>query len=55
MCVWKVLACIGMLGALLLFAFSMQWNAIYLIGSAVGAANFSMLALIVDRLPPKKD
>lgn len=53
MSVWKILACVGMLASAVLFALSMKVDGIFLLGPAVGAANFSLLAVIIDRLPEK--
>ena len=53
MTIWKILACFGMMGAVVCFALSMDPNTIFLLNAAYGAANFSILCLILDRLPPK--
>lgn len=52
---WKILACFGMLAALICFVSSMNPATIFLLSAGFGAANFSVLCLILDRLPPKKD
>ena len=54
--IWKILACIGMLAFFVLAALSFTgFEMIFLLGPAFGAANFSVLCLILDRLPPRKD
>lgn len=56
MTIWKVLAIVGMLASLVLFAVSLiGYEMIFILGAAFGAANFSVLCLILDRLPPKID
>ena len=50
---WKILACFGMLAALICFAASMNPATLFLLNAGFGAANFSILCLILDRLPPK--
>ena len=56
MTIWKILACFGMLAVFVLCAMSMtQYEMTFLLGPAFGAANFSVLCLILDRLPPSKD
>ena len=55
MTLWKVLAVVGMLASLVLFAMSLSGHEmIFLLGAAIGAANFSVLCLILDRLPSNK-
>ena len=56
MTIWKILACFGMLAFFVLCTMSMtQYEMTFLIGYAFDAANFSILCLILDRLPPSKE
>lgn len=56
MTIWKILACFGMLAFFILSAMSItQYEMTLLLGPAFGAANFSILCLILDRLPPPKE
>lgn len=55
MTLWKILACFGLLAAAVCFALSMNPATLFLLNTGIGAANFSVLCLILDRLPPKQN
>ena len=55
MTIWKILACLGMFAFFALFALSLAgYEMLFLLAPAFSAANFSVLCLILDRLPPKQ-